>query len=123
MKIMANAVIFVIVIIAFISGIKSTAMRIENGCCGGKEADKRKKVRDRDKSHYSYRAEIRIDGMKCRNCQIKVENALNSLDGVWAEADAGKKCATVLTKTKMNSERLAAPVCAAGYTVIDVTWI
>ena len=37
-----------------------------------------------------YTAVLQVDGMTCSNCVRRVENALNRLDGVWAEADLGQ---------------------------------
>lgn len=38
-------------------------------------------------SHYPYCVQIGIDGMTCNHCKARVENTLNSEDGVWAEVD------------------------------------
>ena len=63
-------------------------LRVGGGCCGEREAaPKRVKVRDRDKRHYPYVLEVTVDGMVCANCARRVENALNSLDGVWARVE------------------------------------
>ena len=72
-------------------------LRVGGGCCGEREAaPKRVKVRDRDKRHYPYVLEVTVDGMVCANCARRVENALNSLDGVWARVeDVGSGRATV----------------------------
>ena len=69
-------------------------LRVGGGCCGEREAaPKRVRVRDRDKRHYPYVLEVTIDGMVCANCARRVENALNSLDGVWARAVGAARCA------------------------------
>ena len=85
-------------------------LRVGGGCCGEREAaPKRVKVRDRDKRHYPYVLTVTVDGMVCANCARRVENALNSLDGVWARvedvAPAAPPCA--------QSPRRTRPRCAA----------
>jgi copper chaperone len=119
---MADAIIFLVIIIICIFGIKSLTWRMANGCCGGVTAEKPVKVRDRNKVHYQYCAEMKIGGMKCRNCVLRVQNALNSLDGVWARVNLEKGTALIRTRSKINDERLAAPVCAVGYSVKGIRW-
>ena len=53
---------------------------------------------------------------------IKVQNALNSMDGVWARVNLENGTAVIRTKSKINDERLAAPVSAAGYSVEGIRW-
>ena len=86
------------------------------GCCGEHEpAEKRTAVRDRNKSHYPYSAELEIGGMTCDRCARRVENALNELEGVWASARIGS--ARVRTKEKPEEKRLRETVIRAGYVV------
>ena len=97
-------------------------LRVGGGCCGEREAaPKRVRVSDRDKRHYPYVLEVTIDGMVCANCARRVENALNSLDGVWARVeDVGSGRATVRTKSAPDEAALRSAVRQAGYTVMSV---
>ena len=97
-------------------------LRVGGGCCGEREAaPKRVRVRDRDKRHYPYVLEVTIDGMVCANCARRVENALNSLDGVWARVeDVGSGRATGRTKSAPDEAALRSAVRQAGYTVLSV---
>ena len=67
-------------------GVLSYRKRLKSGCCGAADGKAVKKVRvaDKNRSHYPYRAVLRIDGMTCENCTRRVENALNTMEGVWA---------------------------------------
>ena len=62
------------------------------------------KVADKDKSHYPYEKTLVVDGMVCKNCSARVENALNSIDGVWAEADASSGRVTVRMKREIDDK-------------------
>ena len=75
---------------------------------------------DRDKSHYPYTALLGVDGMTCSNCVRRVENALNRLDGVWAEADLGQEMARVRMKRPLEDRVLADAVRDAGYRVREI---
>ena len=96
------------------------------GCscgCGGCEADSgRPKVstKGRKKEDYPYLWEMQIEGMTCRHCVRNVEDALNSLEGVWAKVDLGKKTAEVRLKQEKDEHELVKAVFDAGYAVSAV---
>ena len=114
-------IIAVLCIIVFFA-IKSTVNRILHGsaCCGERDAPAKKvKVKDKNKLHYAYSYTAYVDGMRCSNCARNVENALNSLDGVWAKANIEKKCVTLLSKSEIDESLLTSTVAKAGYTVLS----
>ena len=116
-------VIAVLLIIAALA-IKSVIHRIRHGsaCCGERDAPEKKiQPSDKTKSHYSYKYILSVDGMHCSNCTRHVENALNSIDGIWATASLEKKSVTVLSKMELEPADLENEVCEAGYTVLAVT--
>lgn len=95
-------------------------MRHGGGCCGEcMAAEKKLPVRDRNKSHYPYTVQMKIEGMTCERCARRIENALNSLDGVWARVDIGSHTARVLLKNPPDEAKLTQAVIAAGYTVSE----
>lgn len=78
------------------------------------------KVRDKDKSHYPYSLLLKVDGMSCGNCASHVENALNSLEGVWAQVDLEKGEALVRMKQEYGNNELKQAVKDAGYVVYKI---
>lgn len=85
-----TAVVLVLLTLCVCFGIRSYAKKLRQGggCCGEREpAEKKVRVADRNRSHYPYHAVLKIDGMVCANCARRVENAINRMDGYWAEAD------------------------------------
>ncbi|MCC8027851.1 MAG: heavy-metal-associated domain-containing protein [Clostridium sp.] len=119
---MSTAVISVLVVVAAALGIKSYLKRLSSGCCGssGEKAPRRVKVADRDMSHYPYEKILKVDGMSCGNCAVRVENALNSLEGVWARVDLEAEEAQVYMKEEYEDQRLKDAVRDAGYRVYKV---
>ena len=103
-------------------GIRSYAKKLRQGggCCGEWErAEKKVRVADRNRSHYPYHAVLKIDGMVCANCARRVENAINRMDGYWAEADVAGARANVHCKKKPDLGQLKEAVRAGGYTVLS----
>lgn len=61
-----------------------------------------------------------IEGMHCENCEIRVENALNRLDGVACKVSWKKKTATVAYSAEVPNELLKSTVEKMGYQVADI---
>lgn len=115
---MANAIIIALLIIVCIFSIKSYARKLSRGCCGaGGDGEKKIKIKDKNVANYPYCTKIAVEGMTCSHCKLRVENALNSHKGVWAEADLGKKSVLVRMKEKISNDELKAIITSKGYIV------
>ena len=114
-----TVIILVILIAIGIFAVKDYLRRLAGGCCGGGGGGsvKKRRVSDRDPSHYPYTTRLTIEGMTCQNCVRRVENALNELDGAWATVDLKSAQATVRMKEALPPQVLAAAVRKAGYRV------
>lgn len=118
---MPTVIICCVLLIIVVFSVRSYLKKLSTGCCGGGDAVQRIKVKDRNADHYPYEADLQIGGMSCRNCQIRVENALNSLDGVWATVDLSAGKATVRCKTQPDEDTLRKAVTGVGYSVRSYT--
>lgn len=119
---MPTIIISVLIGLLFIYGIYCYVRKLRHGggCCGEHEAAVKKvRVSDRNKEHYPYEVILTIDGMTCSNCVRHVENALNGLDGVWAQVDLGSRQATVRMRQAVPEDTLRQAVSEAGYTVLS----
>ncbi|WP_302718850.1 heavy-metal-associated domain-containing protein [uncultured Senegalimassilia sp.] len=93
----------------------------DGSCCGKKSAKKARRVRvtDTDEANYPYTTDVPVGGMTCEKCVAAVENALNSIDGVWARVNLAEKNAHVLSKQPLDMERAKDVLRDAGYYVIQ----
>lgn len=116
----ATAIIIVLLVLLCIFSVKSYLKKLQGGCCGagGGPGEKKVKVADRNADHYPYQAVAVIDGMVCGNCATRVENALNSMDGVWAKVDLSKKQAAIRSKMPLEEQEVRSTVRKLGYTVM-----
>lgn len=119
---MSTAIICAILIIIVIIGIKSYIKKLTSGCCGSSSQPSVRKIRvkDRDLSHYPYSRILKVDGMSCGSCAARVENGLNSLDGVWARVNLEKEEVLVYMKQEYGDSELKQAVKDAGYVVYGV---
>lgn len=117
----ATIIIIVILIVICVFSVKSYRKKLKNGCCGGGGDEEVKvKVADKELSHYPHSATISVDGMSCAHCKQRVENALNSIEGVWAEVDLKKNIALVHMKQEIPEIDLRRAVIKAGYGVMEI---
>ena len=121
---MGSILIIAALVLIILFAIKSVIHRIRHGsaCCGERDAPQKKiKVKDKNKSHYPFLYILTVDGMHCSNCTRHVENALNSLDGIWATANLQDKEVIVLSKKIRENSELEKIVAQAGYTVLKIS--
>ena len=114
---MANGIIILVLVIIAVFAVKSYMKKLTHGCCGGGgDAPCRIKVADKNKNNYPYEIKLKIEGMSCQNCAVRVENALNSQPGVWAQVNLSSKQALVRMKQPVETALLCSVVAKAGDT-------
>lgn len=93
-------IVLVIAVVAFIT-IRNYRKQLKEGCCGAGGDDgpgAKVEPKDTNKANYPYIADVKIEGMHCDNCVRKVENAVNRIDGAWADVDLASNSAKILLK-------------------------
>ena len=118
---MGNTIVIIILVLIVAFAVYGTVRRIRFGssCCGEHDAaDKKVRVRDRNKKSYPYTYVLGVDGMHCSNCARRIENAFNKTEGRWAEADVGRKEVILRTKREESERDLSGIVSGAGYTML-----
>ena len=117
---MINIIISCIGIILIAVAIKSSIKHLkgESSCCGGGNgiiATEKKltgtKIGAKD---------ILIEGMTCINCQKRIQNALNKIDGVAATVSFRKKRAHIEFDKDIADDLLITTIEKAGYTVSSI---
>ena len=58
--------------------------------------------------------------MSCQNCQMRVENAFNKLDGYYMQVNLQENKGILLTKQEISKEKIQEIIKDAGYKAIDV---
>lgn len=114
---MATGIICLILIVVCVIGVRSTMRRFTYGCCGsGGDIMKKVACKDRDLSHYPYCCTITVEGMSCKNCANRVENAFHESENFYAKVNLGKQEAEVRMKEKVTEQELRRIIRKAGYT-------
>lgn len=121
---MGTIVVCVILAVVMAFALVSTARKATRGggCCPEREAkEKRVKIQDKNRHHYPHSVVLRVDGMTCGNCVRRVENALNSMEGVWAdEVLLAEGKVHVLSKSQPDTMTMKQRLNKAGYVVLQI---
>lgn len=118
---MGDAIIILIVVVLLVFAARSYRKKLSYGCCGaGSGPEKKVRVRDKNPEHYPYLVTIGVEGMSCSKCKERVENALNVMEGVWAEVSLEEKTARVRMKERISDEDLAKTITRKGYEVTGI---
>lgn len=115
---MENAIIIGILLVVIVVAILRTKKHFKGGCCGsGNTTIRDKKALTDPKLGEKI---LTVEGMHCENCEIRVQNALNRLDGVSCKVNLKKKTATVSYSREVSDAELKAVVEKMGYQVTGI---
>lgn len=116
---MENTIIIGIVLLILVVALLRMKKHFKGGgCCGSGSTT----VRSHKKLTEPKLGEkvLTVEGMHCENCQARVENALNRLDGVVCKVNLKKKSATVSYSREVSGEELKQIVEKMGYQVTEI---
>ena len=119
----STIVIVVILAVILFFAVKNSIphFRGEGGCCGG--SGKEKLIKPAKLERIIATKEIKIEGMRCENCNRRVQNALNQLDGVNAKVYGDRAEAVVKLGRDIEDKELEKAVTGLGYRVISIVKI
>lgn len=115
---MENILIIALLVVALVFALMRVGKHFRGGCCGsGGSTIREKKVLTEPVIRKKC---LRIAGMKCENCQIRVENGLNRLDGVLSRVNLRRGIAEVSMSKEVPDALLTATVERLGYQVTSI---
>lgn len=121
---MTAAIIIALALVCFIA-IRSYLKKLAHGCCGAGSTgsaggDKERRLRDADLSGYAHHYSVKIGGMTCKNCALRIENAFNRQEGIAARVDFKSGLAEVASNAQIPELTLRKTVVELGYSVEEI---
>lgn len=116
---MTDLIIVSVLAVVFVLALLHVRKHFKGGgCCGsGGNTIRSKKTLDGEKLGEKT---IVIEGMECENCEIRVQNALNRIDGVAAKVSWRKKTAVVSYSRAVDDALLRETVEKLDYRVVEI---
>ncbi len=117
----STIVIVVILVVILFFAVKNSIphFRGEGGCCGG--SGKEKLIKPKKLDNVTATKIVKIEGMRCENCHRRVQNALNSIDGVNAKVNGEKAEAIVKLGRDIDDSEIKKAVTDLGYKVTSIS--
>ena len=125
---MSTVIICLVLAAICVYSIITYRKKISSGCCGSGGGEIKIKPKDTNAKNYPYEYYAGVDGMTCAHCKLRVDNAFNGLDGVYArvleklnslkKADALKIIDGLILKNAKSGETVL--VSCGAVTVKDV---
>ena len=111
----STIIIIIILIVILFFAIKNSIPHFkgQGACCRGGDSEKAIKPKKLDKVIAT--KTFHVDGMRCNNCRIRVQNKLNSIEGVNAKVNIEKKTATVQLGREIPDDELIKAIGSMGY--------
>lgn len=116
---MTDLVIIVIIAVIILLAVRSIRNKQSGGCCSS--SDVKIKVKDKNADNYPHIVQVKVAGMTCSKCKMRVENAFNE-EGMWAEVDLKSEMALVRMKEKVTDERIGVLLKRSGYEAVEIKW-
>ena len=116
----STIIIVVILVVILFFAVKNAIphFRGEGGCCGG--SGKEKLIKPKKLDNVTATKIVKIEGMRCENCHRRVQNALNSIDGVNAKVNGEKAVAVVKLGREIEDSELKEAITSLGYSVTSI---
>lgn len=104
--------LFILMMVIF--ALRSYLRKAGCGCCS---SEKKIRVRDKNRAHYPFSVKVKVQGMHCSGCDLKIENAFNQMDGTYVKAHHRRQEVVVLTKQPLSDQHITSLLNALGYQV------
>lgn len=115
---MQDLIIVVVLPVVLLAAAGRIKKHFRGGCCGSGSRTIRDKKTLTDPV-IGVRL-LTVEGMQCENCAIRVENALNRLEGALCRVDLRRKTAAVSFSAPIPDALLKETVEKLGYRVTDI---
>lgn len=117
----ANLVIILIIAIGVFLAIRPTIkhMKGEGSCCGGSSDSSKRKKKKLTEPKWGEKV-LYVEGMHCQSCKVRVEDAINQIDGAAAVVHLKEKKAVISMSREIDDEQLTKAVTGAGYRVLNI---
>lgn len=116
---MENVIIIAILLVVIVLALLRSRKHFKGGGCCGSGSNTIRTHKELNAPKIGEKV-LTVEGMHCENCQARVENVLNRLDGVVCKVNLKKKTATVSYSAEVSDALLKETVEKLGYQVVDI---
>ncbi len=117
---LSNVIIIAVMAVILFFAVKGAIPHFkgEGSCCGG--GSRTKLIKPKKLDHVTAHKRIKIEGMVCDNCSARVQNALNSIEGINAKVVRSRGEAYLKLGKELDDEAITKVITDLGYKVTDI---
>lgn len=116
---MGDTIIIAILLVVVVLALVRTKKHFKGGGCCGSGSNTIRTTKQLSEPKLGEKV-LTVEGMHCENCQARVENILNRLDGVVCVVNLKKKTAIVSYSREVSDKELTEPLERLGYQVTAI---
>lgn len=113
---MSTAIILAVIIAICFFAVKKYIKNLKHGCCGAGGDSEKRQTPALNTSEYKYHYTIKISGMKCSGCAIKIENAFIR-QGMAAQVNHKTGIAEIFAGEPVSELIIRQTIIGLGYSV------
>lgn len=113
---MDNVIIIVVLLVILVLALLRMKKHFKGGGCCGSGSNTIRSTKKLTEPKIGEKV-LTVEGMHCENCQARVENAVNRLEGVVCRVNLKKKTATISYSAEVSDEALKIAIEKLGYKV------
>ena len=119
---MGTIIVLIILAAIILYALRGTFQHLSGrgGCCGGDGGGKILVEHKSAKGPVIRTAKAKISGMHCENCQNRLQNHLNKIDGLVAEVSYRDGIAKLSYEKEIPEEQIRQTVKDAGYELVSL---
>ena len=117
---MATGIIISVLIVLSFIAVRTYVKKLAHGCCGAGGDKERKIAETADLSNCKYRYTVKIGGMICKNCAVRIENTFNRQNDIFAQADYKSGIAEISAKEALPVIVIRQRIVGLGYSVEEI---
>ena len=116
---MDNVIIIVVLLVILVLALLRMKKHFKGGGCCGSGSNTIRSTKKLTEPKIGEKV-LTVEGMHCENCQARVENAVNRLEGVVCRVNLKKKTATISYSAEVSDEALKNAIEKLGYKVTRI---
>ncbi|WP_290772271.1 heavy metal-associated domain-containing protein [Anaerofustis sp.] len=114
---MIATIIFIILVLIGIITIKTQTKRLIIKYNTNTENMRKIEVQNKDTTDYLYEKKLSVKGIESHHNAEKIEEAINSINGVWAKVDLNNDKINILLKENISNEIITDKIKELGYEI------
>ncbi len=116
---LGTAILVAVIVAVCTLALVSYGKKLSKGCCGT-AGDKEERIAPKQ-GEFQRLVTVKIGGMTCEKCAVRIENGFNRMDGVSTKVDHKTGIAEIRSAEPLTALVIRKTIIELGYTVESIS--